>query len=95
MIVNNKKCTTQRECVLEYLKQGKQIDSDTAWKNFGIQRLSAIMYNLKHRDGFNIMSIDRKGTNRFGRSCVFSLYFLANTIEEIEQIEQRIKNGKS
>ena len=66
---------TQRMAVLDYLKTHKGITSMEAFEKFGATRLSAIVFDLK-KAGFNIVSIRREGTNRFGEPTRFAEYRL-------------------
>lgn len=66
---------TQREAILKVLKSGDTISSMEAFAEFGITRLSAIIFDLRKR-GYDITSTDEKTTNRFGGTVVFSRYKL-------------------
>jgi hypothetical protein len=66
---------TQREAILKVLKSGDTISSMEAFAEFGITRLSAIIFDLRKR-GYDITSVDEKTTNRFGGTVVFSRYKL-------------------
>lgn len=60
-----------------YLKTHKKgITSKEAIDKFGATRLSAIIYNLKHNKGLNIVSEDVKVKNRYGHTTVVSRYVL-------------------
>lgn len=87
MIINNVEIKTQKQAVLEYLKTGKTITQSEATELCGTQRLGAIIYNLRHKSGFDIYKIDCKTKNRFGNNTNFCKYILANTREEIKKIE--------
>lgn len=69
---------TQREVVLDILKSGDSISSMEAFAEFGITRLSAIVFDLRKR-GYNITSKDETTTNRYGGKVTFSRYFLEET----------------
>ena len=66
---------TQTEAVLDILKSGDSISSLEAFQEFGITRLSSIIFNLRQR-GYVITSDNIKTTNRFGGTVVFSRYKL-------------------
>ena len=66
---------TQTQAVLDILKSGDSISSLEAFQEFGITRLSAIIFNLRQR-GYVITSDNIKTTNRFGGTVVFSRYKL-------------------
>ena len=50
---------TQKNAVLEHLKRNGTITSLEAIDLYGATRLSGIIYNLKHKDGYNIISEDK------------------------------------
>lgn len=66
---------TQREAVLDWLMSGDTISSFEAFKELGVTRLSAIIYDLRKK-GYSITSEDEKTVNRFGSTVVFSRYKL-------------------
>lgn len=66
---------TQMEAVLHVLKSGESISSIQAFNEFGITRLSAIIFNLRKK-GYPISSESIKTTNRFGGTVYFSKYKL-------------------
>tara|TARA_Y100000401_G_scaffold112787_1_gene112653 strand:+ start:415 stop:690 length:276 start_codon:yes stop_codon:yes gene_type:complete len=91
MIVNNKQCRTQTEAVLQHLKMGRPLNQQEATELYGTQRLGAIIYNLRHKVGYDIMSLNCTGKNKFGNSVSFVKYMLMNSKEE----QNRIENGNS
>lgn len=63
--------------VLNYLmKHKKGITSIDAFEKFGVTRLSAIIYNLRHNHGFDIGVENEKCKNRYGDTTVFARYKL-------------------
>lgn len=66
---------TQTQAVLDWLMSGDSISSLEAFKELGITRLSAIIFNLRKK-GYCITSEDEKTVNRFGSTVVFSRYKL-------------------
>lgn len=66
---------TQTEAVLDILKSGDSISSLEAFQEFGITRLSSIIFNLRKK-GYAITSDSIATTNRFGNTVVFSRYKL-------------------
>ena len=66
---------TQTQAVLDWLKSGDTISSFEAFKELGVTRLSAIIFQLRKK-GYNITSTDEKTTNRFGGTVTFSRYKL-------------------
>ena len=66
---------TQRERVLEYMKDFGSISSMEAFKDLGVTRLSAVVFDLK-KDGHPIQSKKEKVKNRYGETVYFSRYFI-------------------
>jgi len=77
MKVNGIECKTQMEAVLQYLKMGNYLSQEKATELCGTQRLGAIIYNLRHKVGYDIKKVDCKGRNRFGNPTNFCKYYLA------------------
>ena len=77
---------TQKDFVLELMKTGKPITQKEAYEVCGTQRLSAIIFKLR-KMGYNIYNIPSKSITRFGNTCNFVKYFLSNTVEELQAIE--------
>lgn len=50
---------TQKQIILDYLKQGKSINQRKASAYFNVIRLSSIIFNLK-KDGWQIERIQKK-----------------------------------
>jgi|TARA_R100001530_G_scaffold128817_1_gene98746 hypothetical protein len=76
MKVNGIKCKTQTEAVLQHLKMGKTLTQEQATKLYGTQRLGAIVYDLRHKVGYDVLREDCVGKNRFGNSTTFGKYYL-------------------
>lgn len=85
-IINGIECKTQKQAVLEHLKTGKQITQEEAYDLCGSQRLGSIIHTLRKK-GYRIYNVKCVGKNRFGNYTNFSKYALANTIQEIYNIE--------
>jgi hypothetical protein len=66
---------TQSEQVLNHLQTKKTITSLEAINEYGITRLSSVIYFLK-KDGHNIVATNTKVKNRFGKSCTVASYSL-------------------
>lgn len=60
--------------VLQYLKENKSITSLEAIKEFGVTRLSAIIFNL--RKNHNIITQYETSKNRYGDSVSYARYIL-------------------
>lgn len=70
-----RKKITQRERVKDILLTNKiGITSFDAFKRFGITRLSAIIYDLRHKEGMDIVSIPETRRNRYGDKTTFDRY---------------------
>lgn len=66
----------QKQRVLDYMQSGYTITSLDAFRELGITRLAAVIYNLKN-DGHLIGSRRKTVTNRFDEKCSISEYFYA------------------
>lgn len=62
--------------VKNYLEEKGEITSMDAIKKFGATRLSAIIYNLRHNYGMNIINRTNKIKDRFGYICYYDTYVL-------------------
>jgi len=60
--------------VLLYLEEKGQINSWEAIKEFGATRLSAIIFNLRHKYNLNIRSQRRQFIDRYGDKSYFVDY---------------------
>lgn len=67
---------TQKDAVLSHLKRRGHISSITAINAYGCTRLSAIIWTLRHKDGYNIVSKTETKKNRFGNLTTYSVYEL-------------------
>lgn len=68
---------SQRKEVLMYLQTHKKgISQLEATNKFGATRLSAIIYDLRHKYGYNIKAVDVKTKNRYGHTTMYSRYVL-------------------
>lgn len=66
---------TQHQRIKNLLESGGTITSWEAFE-FGITRLSAIIYNLRHKDGLDIVSKAETKKNRYGEKVTFDRYSL-------------------
>ena len=67
---------TLQDRVLQYMKETGSITSWEAIREFGATRLSAIIYNLRYKEGLNIISKNVNGKNRYGDPVSYARYFL-------------------
>lgn len=71
-----KKIVSQHDRVYEWLKEHKTITSQEAFKHLGVTRLSAVIFDLKHKRGLNIQTYTIHPKNRFGTRCNCAEYHL-------------------
>lgn len=63
----------QQERVLQYMQDYGSISSLEAFKDLGVTRLSAVIFNLK-RKGVQIKKIKESCKNRYGEPVYFARY---------------------
>lgn len=71
----------QHKAVLEWLKSKGSISSLEAFKELGVTRLSAIIFNLRKR-GYDIETVTCEGTDRFGHPMRYARYYLRNSPDQ-------------
>lgn len=69
---------THTKIIKEHLEKYGYITSFEAFELYGITRLSATIYNLRH-DGLTIENEHIKTINRYGRKVSFVKYILRGT----------------
>ena len=69
----------QKQIVIRHLNQYGHITPLDAFKDYGIMRLAAVIFNLKE-DGYNIVSEMMTSKNRFGEKVNYAKYTLKNHI---------------
>ena len=67
---------TQRELVLNHLQQHGSITSMEAFQLFGVTRLSAIIYELRHKEDYKVLSVFEVVTTRQGCKTAIARYVL-------------------
>lgn len=67
---------TQKDRVLRHLKDFGSITSWESFTEYSITRLSAIIYNLKHIDGYEFDEEWQTRINRYGEKTSFKKYIL-------------------
>lgn len=67
---------TQKEAIMWHLQDFGSITSMEAFSEYGITRLSHIIYVLRRNTNMRITSIPMKRVNRYGNSVSFSKYTL-------------------
>lgn len=68
------KKTTATSDILNYLKMGNYITAELAEKNFGVHRLSSVIFELRKKH--KIKTVIVECTTRYGRTCRYARYFL-------------------
>ena len=63
----------QKDMVLWHLKSFKTLTSYQAFKEYGITRLSAIIFNIR-KQGYDISTQTESIKNRFNRTVDFAIY---------------------
>lgn len=66
---------TQCEMILDYLKLRGSITPDEALKYLAVGRLAARVSDLRNK-GVNIITVNVKGKNRFGKKVNYARYEL-------------------
>ena len=67
---------TQNEKVLRHLKAFGRITTRDAMIEYGIMRLGARIWDLRHKHGYTITKTMKHDLNRFGERCVYAEYKL-------------------
>ncbi len=73
---------TQKEKVIRHLTESGNITPLDAFREYGIMRLSAIIFNLKE-EGFIFETEIETSVNRFKEKCKFARYTLLVDPSEI------------
>ena len=68
---------TKKEAIRRHLEKHNGITSKEAFELYGETRLSATIYELKHRNNLNIISEDTKVKTRYGKNVCVTTYKLA------------------
>lgn len=76
-----KKEVTQEMRVLKYIEDFGSISPLEAIRDLGVMRLAAVIYNLKHDYGIEIVTETETGNNRYGEPTHWARYSLAGGIE--------------
>lgn len=70
---------TQCEMIVNYMMSGRKIDDTIARDKFGIRRLSARIWDIKHQ-GYPIEWEDKHGINRYGKNTTFRFYWIPKEV---------------
>lgn len=66
---------TQADRVLDYIKKFGSITTLEAFRDLGVTRLSARIFELRDK-GLNIDSTNVTSKNRYGENCTYAKYFI-------------------
>lgn len=77
---------TQKEMIMDYLSNNKEITPKEAYFNFGIMKLATRVSELI-RDGEVIHKKRKKGKNKFGKTVTFEAYSLEPFEDEEDEID--------
>lgn len=72
---------TQKDRILEYIRNFGSISSFEAYANLGITQLGARIDQLK-KEGYEFRTEWESNTNRFGEKTDYKRYYLADMISE-------------
>ena len=80
--------TTQKDRIINYIREFGSISSFEAYANLGITQLGARIDQLK-KEGYEFKTEWETGQNRFGERTDYKRYYLADIIaENMEHITQ-------
>lgn len=71
------------KAIMLHLQEKGSITSWEAIKEYGSTRLSAIIFNLRHRYKLNIINEDVTFTDRYGSKSYFTIYILKNDVKSL------------
>lgn len=64
---------SQKQMVLDYISEFGSITPLDAFKDLGVTRLSAVVFDLRE-EGYDIDKVIEKGMNRFGNHTRYARY---------------------
>lgn len=73
---------TQKEAVIQYVKDFGSISSMEAFKDLGITRLAARIFDIERDTSFRFDRKDETSKNRYGRPVTFKRYSLKEEGDE-------------
>lgn len=65
---------TQSQRVIGYMKDFGSITRAEAMSDLGIANLPAVIDKLRHKDGYNIDTLEIKSKNRYGQNITYAKY---------------------
>ena len=78
----------QRKAVLQHLVEVGELTSMTAFQLYGCTRLAAIICDFR-KMGYDIMTIDEDGKNRYGTHVTYARYVMP--IKERKRCRNQLK----
>lgn len=67
---------TQADRVLDYIKDFGSISRAEAMNDIGVANLPAVIDDLRHKKGYDIVTNDIKAKNRYGENITYARYTL-------------------
>lgn len=78
---------SQKKMVLDYIREFGSITSLDAFKDLGITRLSAVIFDLRE-SGYNIFTDWEQSKNRFGQPTRYARYsLLGGWTDKLDDLE--------
>lgn len=67
---------SQKQQILDHILKHGSITPNEADTHFGCKRLSARIWDLIHKDGYNIKCKIEHGKNKHGAKCSYARYYI-------------------
>ena len=67
---------SQKQQILDHILKHGSITPNEADTHFGCKRLSARIWDLIHKDGYNIKCKIEHGKNKHGTKCSYARYYI-------------------
>lgn len=74
--------TTQADRVLKYIKTFGSISRADALNDIGVANLTAVIDDLRHKFGYNIVTTMIKTRNRYGEPITYARYRLGENSDD-------------
>ena len=79
-----RKVPTQAERVVNYIECFGSITRAEALMDLGIANLPAVIDDLRHKKGKNIITEERKSRNRFKQKITYACYRFADSEDNVD-----------
>lgn len=79
----NEKVPTQAERVLQYIYHFGSITRAEALMDIGVANLPAVIDDLRHKHGAQIVTDEVKGKNRYGQNITYARYRFAESEDTV------------